>query len=140
MGNRAVIAFKDNYISDENVPAIYLHWNGGRDSVEAFLKASEIIGIRWGDTAYACARLSQIIGNWMKGIVSLGVGAYQTLDADNGDNGVYWVRDAKIVDRRFVSYPEQDRHDLDKLVDEILEANKHAFPEAFAEYTQKHSS
>ena len=36
MGNRAVITTKENM--DNNGIGIYLHWNGGRDSVRAFLK------------------------------------------------------------------------------------------------------
>lgn len=35
MGNRAVI-------SEGHGPCVYLHWNGGRDSVECFLKAARI--------------------------------------------------------------------------------------------------
>lgn len=31
MGNRAIITNKEKKV------AVYLHWNGGRDSVEAFL-------------------------------------------------------------------------------------------------------
>jgi len=38
MGNRCLIAFKEKESTKkkEDVPCIYLHWNGGRDSVEAF--------------------------------------------------------------------------------------------------------
>jgi hypothetical protein len=36
MGNRAVITDNKQRIG------IYLHWNGGRDSVEAFLKYCEL--------------------------------------------------------------------------------------------------
>ena len=47
MGNRAVITNKPNKgeIWEENI-GIYLHWNGGRDSVEAFLKYCELRGFR----------------------------------------------------------------------------------------------
>ena len=38
MGNRAVLEFKDQ----SNQPNIYLHWNGGRASVEAFLNGGHI--------------------------------------------------------------------------------------------------
>ena len=36
MGNRAVITTRSKDIG------VYLHWNGGRDSVEAFLKYCEL--------------------------------------------------------------------------------------------------
>jgi len=38
MGNRAVVCF-DEY--NDDAIGIYLHWNGGRDSVEAFLMAAK---------------------------------------------------------------------------------------------------
>jgi hypothetical protein len=139
MGNRAVIAIKCERIQKELTPSIYLHWNGGRDSVESILKAANIIGIRWGDPTYACARLSQIIGNWMKGILSLGVGAYGILDTDNYDNGVYWVSNGEITEREFVRNDEQYNHDQDEMVNSILEANMDAFPEAIAKYYAKQS-
>jgi len=42
MGNRAVITFA----TYTNAPAIYLHWNGGRASVEGFLSAARQLGLR----------------------------------------------------------------------------------------------
>ena len=40
MGNRAVITTKDHDL------ALYLHWNGGRDTVEPLLKYCELKGYR----------------------------------------------------------------------------------------------
>lgn len=126
MGNRAVISFKDEYTNKEDSPSIYLHWNGGRDSVEAFLKAAKIIGIRE-DSSYCCARVAQMIGNWFGGILSVGVGTYSTLDADNFNNGVYWVENFEIIDREFFTGKEQQKHDHNNLVREILLANQKPF-------------
>jgi hypothetical protein len=39
MGNRAIITNKDKKI------CIYLHWNGGRDSIEAFLTFCRMKGL-----------------------------------------------------------------------------------------------
>ena len=36
MGNRAVIAYREEGVPKEQSTAIYVHWNGGRDSVEGF--------------------------------------------------------------------------------------------------------
>jgi len=36
MGNRAVITIKDKDFPKEDWNSLYLHWNGGRDSVEPF--------------------------------------------------------------------------------------------------------
>jgi len=40
MGNRALIIGNKQYKG----AGVYLHWNGGRDSVEPFLKYAEIGG------------------------------------------------------------------------------------------------
>ena len=91
MGNRAVIAFQEENwrtVQPESV-GIYLHWNGGPESVTAFLTAAKELGVRPDD--YGVARLCQIIGNWFGGTLSLGVGPCRELDTDNGDNGTYVV-------------------------------------------------
>jgi len=126
MGNRAVIAFQDDHTSKDLSPAIYLHWNGGRDSVEAFLAAAKKLGVR-SDSQYGCARLAQIIGNWMGGTLSVGVGCYATMDKDNYDNGVYWIKNWEIVDREYKRHAEQFEWDHDEMVEEILEKNAEAF-------------
>ena len=91
MGNRAVIAFQSadlDKVRPDSV-GIYLHWNGGSASVEAFLTAAKELGVRPDD--YGIARLCQIIGNWFGGTISLGIGPCGKLDTDNGDNGTYVV-------------------------------------------------
>ena len=122
MGNRAVIAFKDEFTPKDLSPAIYLHWNGGRDSVEAFLNTAKHFEVR-SDSQYGCARLAQIIGNWFGGTLSVGVGCYSELDTDNYDNGVYWVKDWKIVDREFKRHSEQKEYDIDEMTDEVIKKN-----------------
>jgi len=56
MGNRALIKAKDN-----TNKAVYLHWNGGRDSVEVFLKYCELRKFRGFDDDYGMARFCQIV-------------------------------------------------------------------------------
>jgi hypothetical protein len=87
MGNRAVIT------AAGSESGIYVHWNGGRESVEAFLRAAKDLGVRDpdDDSSYFHARLAQIIANWMGGTASVGIGALSELDTDNGDNGVFVV-------------------------------------------------
>lgn len=110
-------------------PSIYLHWNGGRPSVEAFLKCAKILGIRLGDNQYSLARLCQVISNFLGGTLSIGVGVYANMDTDNGDNGVYWVKNGKIVKREFDGGHEQTMSDeeFNELVDYILEKINHTF-------------
>ena len=123
VGNRAVIAFGSGKSDKEFSPAIYLHWNGGRDSVEAFLAVAKKFDLRCDD--YGCARLAQIIGNWIGGGLGIGVGCYGAMDTNNHDNGVYWVQGWEIVRREYHkgSVYEQQNHDHDEIVQEILEAN-----------------
>ena len=114
MGNRAVITTKDKKIG------VYLHWNGGRDSVEAFLKYCELKHYRTPEhDCYGWARLCQVIGNYFGGELSIGIDLYNRLDTDNGDNGVYVIEDWKIVDRLFISWPEQHEYDLISMLRDI---------------------
>ena len=107
MGNRAVITTRSKDIG------VYLHWNGGRDSVEAFLKYCKLKGYRPPELdCYGWARLCQVIGNFFGGELSIGIDKYDKLDKDNGDNGVYVIENWNIVDRLFISWPEQHEYDL----------------------------
>ena len=122
MGNRAVIAI------DEFSPkaiGYYLHWNGGRDSIEGFLEATKrVMGDRLGDKTYGAARLAQVIGTFMVGNLSFGIGLQSQLDCDNYDNGVYVVDTStmEIVGREYFSGAEQMKYDKNKLADEIVAA------------------
>lgn len=107
MGNRAVITTKSKNVG------IYVHWNGGRDSVEAFLKYCELKDYRCpSHDYYGWARLCQVIGNFFGGTTSVGIGPYGNLDLDNGDNGVYIIEDWKIVGREFEPSWEQQEYTL----------------------------
>jgi hypothetical protein len=89
MGNRAVITIRDKHKPKDDWSSLYLHWNGGRDSVEPFLYVAKLYEIRCdSDPTYGIARLAQIIGNTLGGTLSIGVAAYKYLDTDNYDNGV----------------------------------------------------
>ena len=130
MGNRAVIAFvDDNGVQDENSVGIYLHWNGGRDSVEGFLQAAKDYGLRSG--SYGVARLTQIIGNCFPGTLSVGVDMLNKLDCDNYDNGVYWVdKQFNIVGREYntrADFKEQQQYKLADFVKGVKEDNDFVF-------------
>ena len=131
MGNRAVITF-DKALKPEQF-GIYLHWNGGRDSVQAFCDATrELMKERGADSCYAPARMIQAIGNFMGGVHSLGIGALSTLDTDNGDNGVYVVdpESLKIIARRFSRGSRGEQKDKEKysgVLAATLEINRPIF-------------
>ena len=113
MGNRAVITTKKKDL------ALYLHWNGGRDSVEAFLRYCELRGFRCPeDDDYGWARLCQVVANFMGGSgMSVGIQLYTTDEQMVGygdDNGVYIIEGWKIAGRLYPwkGFVEQDEYDL----------------------------
>ena len=121
MGNRAVItATTDRRAAYSYDIGIYLHWNGGRDSVEAFLEYCKLQGFREPPDDYGMARLVQVISNFFGGGTSIGVDKCRNLDCDNYDNGVYQIKGWEIVGRQYIpdTFQEQDQHDL---LDMLLE-------------------
>ena len=124
MGNRAVLEMQDTGIG------IYLHWNGGRNSIQAFLDVAKEYDVRTAED-YGIARLVQIIGNFFGGTLSVGVGPIDRLDTDNGDNGVYVIDEYfNIVERKFMRYPEQETPSVEDMKGAIKEANDEAFKES----------
>lgn len=125
MGNRAVItASKALNVSGSSDIGVYLHWNGGRDSVEAFLTYCKIKGYRAPSyDNYGWARLCQVIGNFFGGELSVGIDKCISLDCDNGDNGVYIIEGWRIVGRQYQRHSyEQQEYDLLDMVRAINEA------------------
>lgn len=123
MGNRAVITTPQRKLG------VYLHWNGGRDTVEPLLRYCELKGYR--DPAaddYGFARMCQVVGNFFGGSTSLGIMPYSTDERmDPSDNGVYVVEGWKIVGRvlPWDDFEEQQEYDFD----EMLRAFDGAMPE-----------
>jgi|TARA_R110002020_G_scaffold202084_8_gene405108 hypothetical protein len=126
MGNRCLIAFKPKEAErkDAEIPCIYLHWNGGRNSIEAMLDAAKRLGIR-GESSYCMARMTQIICNYFGGTLSIGCSTVAQWSLDFLDNGVYWVDNFEIYDRTdtYEGYKEQSNDNHEHLVEEIIEAN-----------------
>ena len=108
MGNRCVITTKDKKVG------VYLHWNGGRDSVQGFLTYCKLQNFRSPEyDNYGWARLCQVCANFFNGGLCIGIDQYENLDYDNGDNGVYIIENWEIVGREYFEYShEQDSYDL----------------------------
>ena len=117
MGNRANIIFT-NENETKISPVVYLHWNGGPESVYQFLDELDYRKIRGAeDVSYQCARFIQLIGEFLDGdeysSTSLGVldspkdlSIKSLSKIDPGDNGTYLViRSKKRTVRRFTGYP-----------------------------------
>ena len=122
MGNRAVITTSKAGFDPANSEAtgVYLHWNGGRDSVEAFLAYCKLKGFRSPEKDnYGWARLCQVIGNYFGGGLSIGIGPCCTLDCDNYDNGTYIIEDWEIVGRVYFEGREQNEYNLNEMLMDI---------------------
>lgn len=120
MGNRAVITTRENW--KNNGVGVYLHWNGGRDSVEGFLAYCKLKEYREPEyDNYGWARLCQVIGNFFGGDTDVAIDTLNNLDTDNGDNGVYIIEDWEIVDR--VNFYGEEQHNYG-LMDVLREINR----------------
>lgn len=108
MGNRAIVKPVGKNIG------VYLHWNGGRDSVEPFLEYCKLKGYHPFETDYGLARFCQVVSNFFGGSLCIGVqtNIYMAEESARGlDNGIYEVEGWEIV-RRYPSKPfEQHTHD-----------------------------
>lgn len=136
MGNRAVIAFESESLQQTlNEVGLYLHWNGGLESVEGFCKAADELEIS------EKARFIQMVANWFGGQLSVYVDQVRKLDHDNGDNGTYVLSKAsgnwKVAKRYFhtaedtygASTSNRANHVewVEELSKEVVEANKAIF-------------
>lgn len=118
MGNRAVITTKENF--EQNGVGLYLHWNGGRDSVEAFLKYCELKQYPSPEKCLqSWVNLWLIIQNYFGDSQNMAFNQVENLDCDNWDNGTYIIEDWKIVDRKYFEGAEQNEYDLVEMLMEI---------------------
>lgn len=121
MGNRAIIQTRESY-ENEGI-GVYLHWNGGYDSVSAFLKYCELKGYRTPDRdSYGWARLCQVVGNYFGGGLSLGIDNFSKDAGEWQDNGTYIIEGWKIVDRKYYNCEEQNNYDLIEMLMDIDES------------------
>jgi len=101
MGNRAVIC----HSKDDTSIAIYVHWNGGPESILAFLEVCRHRCYRapQADTAYGMARLCGLICEFFGHDSDTGVGisTLQEADTDNYDNGAYLLGESWTIKERF---------------------------------------
>lgn len=146
MGNRAMVVFtnKDN---SRFSPAVYLHWNGGPESVYPFLNELDRREVR-ADQEYEAARFVAIVSeffdqNCYSGL-SLGVrngptSIHELGMLNQGDNGVYLVcrGEGKSKVRRFMmhyspkangqSHQEWKEFSQEKVEEERREAEAHKY-------------
>lgn len=115
MGNRAIIK------PEGKSTGVYLHWNGGVDSVTAFLKYCELRGFRSFEDPYGLARFCQVVGNFFGGGLSIGIESNVSEEKDYAmDNGLYVVKGWKVI--RHINKPSfRDDYDIDEMLKVIDE-------------------
>src|SRR5689334_16131639 len=121
MGNRAVMDFG-------NGTGIYLHWNGGRESIQGFLRAAKDLGVRGaGDLTYSQARITQIIANFFGGTTSIGTGPLSSLDCES-DNGVFKIKGFEITEGASSDLPTEEAKEYEQGVyEECMRINAPIF-------------
>jgi len=116
MGNRAVIRFND----EPSGACLYLHWNGGRDSIRGFLKAAKELGIAPRALPFG-KMLAQFFFEVELNAIHVYLENFASADKDNFDNGVYYISDDfKIVGREFLRGAEQTTHNSNDIAAEII--------------------
>ena len=74
---------------------------------------------------YGWAQLCRVIANFFGDGYGIGIDTCDQLDCDNYDNGVYIIKDWKIIDRKYFSGIEQNNYPLI----EMLKAINNSQPE-----------
>jgi len=98
MGNRAVVSFG----TTPSAKAVYLHWNGGRASVEGFLRACALLHLPpTAESLYEVAK--GFLGS------SCYLETVGTSDRDNYDNGWYVLEwgEWRVKERKFNRLSEE---------------------------------
>lgn len=117
MGNRAVVTTKTAAGFCENAMGLYVHWNGGKDSITAFLKYCEMQGFKSPEVdSKSWQRMQQVILNYNEGLSTVTVDICKNLDCDNMDNGVYMIENWQIVGRKFMNHKEQEEYPLKEML------------------------
>jgi len=110
MGNRAYVVFEEG---KHRSPAIYLHWNGGPESVYAFLQVLKEYGADQHSPEYSSARFVQLVCNYLGGTLSLGIVTFKRFEQlVEEDNGLYVVSRHRV--RRLLSVPIPPDEDTDE--------------------------
>lgn len=117
MGNRAIIKAAGEKVG------LYLHWNGGNDSVGAFLEYCKLRGFRGFPDSDALARITQVCCNFFGGTLCARIfpmSGEDTEDESPGDNGIYIVKGWDIVKKIDGNniHEGYDRKELLKCIDE----------------------
>lgn len=112
MGDRAVLATSPNL----DGTGLYLHWNGGRDKVEMLMDYCNMRGLESPEKNVRTWEIVLEISRnfWNKEEFFGKIGSISKLDYDNHDNGMYIIKDWKIVGRKY-KHNKPERYENDPL-------------------------
>lgn len=129
MGNRAVVIDVKNMNK-----GVYIHWNGGLDSVQAFCKYCELLeenktkvlsdeGKKLKGLDLFAYVVNQFFYSEEFPSPPVTVGNIKKLDIDNGDNGTFIIDEWEVVGRMYISRMtgEQQVYDLEDMLEAISE-------------------
>jgi len=140
MGNRAVIIGSETLKPTKNPHTdygVYLHWNGGMDTIKPLCALAKKLGIRPlnQDSSYGAAYLAGLMTSFFADGLSVGIVSFNheankteaklreqlTADLDPGDNGIYFIDDDwSISDRIKFLTKEQDDHQFYDMLEELV--------------------
>lgn len=135
MGNRAFITHKDA----QN--GVYLHWNGGLDSVKPLLDYCKLFDPEGGFDASGegVATFANVAENMLGGSVYIDPNYGTMVD----DNGTYWIEGWEIVGREAPYLGEEQLgHDYQEMLNFINESQpeeRQVSKEKLAELYREHS-
>ncbi len=111
MGNRAVITFSQH----KTAPCIYLHWNGGRASVEAFIKSAKHLGLHVCKSEYEEHKVMDLLAEMIATHffeTKVGMTVYREqygrADTNNSDNGVYVLDSGLNIRKRLMNGSQEE--------------------------------
>ena len=124
MGNRAFI-YSANERHNRRTLGVYLHWNGGPDSVVPLIKYCKLRGFRQFDNGgNGLARLVQVMGNFLGGSRSLGVEYARPEHVDTNHEPYRITPNWEIENLEYYKQHDSDYPTDEQIHDFMVELNK----------------
>lgn len=121
MGNRAFL-YSEKTTAGHRGLGVYLHWNGGPDSVIPLIRYCKLRKFRPFSDGYGVARLCQVMGNFFGGTLSLGV-EFAKPDEVDTNHTPYCITDDWEI-KNLDDYRNDDWPSDDQVLEFMIELNK----------------
>lgn len=120
MGNRAFL-YPETAKPGQRVLGVYLHWNGGPDSVIPLIRYCKMKKYRPFSDGYGVARLAQVMGNFFNGTTSLGV-EFEKPECVDTNHTPYCITDNWEI-KNINDYKDDDWPDEQHIREFLVELN-----------------